>query len=130
MKSSKRSSLRYGSHNECPPGKYYLNKGISAQKYDLYISDIKGKGCSSLKGPNGSRDGIAIHGGWPEGAIGCITTHTSNYGNRKKGQTMNSIVAEIIKNIPDVNDSQKDVVLVLEKREATKNGKLWSGIIE
>lgn len=130
MKSKERSTLRYGTHNECPPGKYYLNKGTNGQKYDLYISDTKGKGSSYIKGPHGGRAGIAIHGGWPEGAVGCITTHTANYGNKKKGQPRNKIVAQIIDNIPDIEDSSKDVIIVLLERTAIKEGKLWFGIIE
>ena len=45
MTSKKRSTLRYGTHNECPPKKkYYINKGLKEQSYDLYISDTKRDG--------------------------------------------------------------------------------------
>ena len=64
-----------------------------------------------INGPDGSRSGIAIHGGWPVGAIGCLTTYTANYGNRKKDQKTNKIVTQIINNIPDLKDLSKDVIL-------------------
>lgn len=87
MTSKKRSTLRYGTHNECPPKKkYYINKGLKEQSYDLYISDTKGMGKCYINGPDGSRREIAIHGGWPVGSIGCLTTYTANYGNRKKSK--------------------------------------------
>ena len=62
----------------------HVNKGLKEQSYDLYISDTKGMGKCYINGPDGSRSGIAIHGGWPVGSVGCLTTHTANYGNRKK----------------------------------------------
>ena len=131
MTSKKRSTLRYGTHNECPPKKkYYINKGLKGQSYDLYISDTKGIGKCYINGPDGSRSGIAIHGGWPVGSVGCLTTHTANYGNRKKGQKTNKIVTQIINNIPDLEDFSKDVILVLLERNVVKKGKLWFGIIE
>ena len=37
-----------------------------------------------INGPDGSRREIAIHGGWPVGSVGCLTTYTANYENRKK----------------------------------------------
>jgi hypothetical protein len=60
----------------------HVNKGLKEQSYDLYISDTKGMGKCYINGPDGSRR--EIDGGWPVGAIGCLTTHTANYGNRKK----------------------------------------------
>ena len=131
MTSKKRSTLRYGTHNECPPKKkYYINKGLKEQSYDLYISDTKGIGKCYINGPDGSRSGIAIHGGWPVGSVGCLTSHTANYGNRKKDQKTNKIVTQIINNIPDLKDLSKDVILVLLERNVVKKGKLWFGIIE
>ena len=131
MTSKKRSTLRYGTHNECPPKKkYYINKGLKEQSYDLYISDTKGMGKCYINGPDGSRSGIAIHGGWPVGSVGCLTSHTANYGNRKKDQKTNKIVTQIINNIPDLKDLSKDVILVLLERNVVKKGKLWFGIIE
>jgi len=62
----------------------HVNKGLKEQSYDLYISDTKGMGKCYINGPDGLRSGIAIHGGWPVGSVGCLTTHTANYGNRKK----------------------------------------------
>ena len=108
----------------------HVNKGLKEQSYDLYISDTKGIGKCYINGPDGSRSGIAIHGGWPVGSVGCLTTHTSNYGNRKKGQKTNKIVTQIINNIPDLEDFSKDVILVLLERNVVKKGKLWFGIIE
>jgi len=62
----------------------HVNKGLKEQSYDLYISDTKGMGKCYINGPDGSRSGIAIHGGWPVGSVGCLTTYTANYENRKK----------------------------------------------
>ena len=62
----------------------HVNKGLKEQSYDLYISDTKVMGKCYINGPDGSRSGITIHGGWPVGSVGCLTTHTANYGNRKK----------------------------------------------
>ena len=62
----------------------HVNKGLKEQSYDLYISDTKGMRKCYINGPDGSRSGIAIHGGWPVGSVGCLTTHIANYGNRKK----------------------------------------------
>ena len=62
----------------------HVNKGLKEQSYDLYISDTKVMGKCYINGPDGSRSGIAIHGGWPVGSVGCLTTYTANYENRKK----------------------------------------------
>ena len=67
----------------------HVNKGLKEQSYDLYISDTKVMGKCYINGPDGSRSGIAIHGGWPVGSVGCLTTHTANYGNRKKVKKQN-----------------------------------------
>jgi len=64
----------------------HVNKGLKEQSYDLYISDTKGMGKCYINEPDGSRREIAIHGGGPVGAIGCLTTYTANYGNRKKSK--------------------------------------------
>ena len=89
----------------------HVNKGLKEQSYDLYISDTKVMGKCYINGPDGSRSGIAIHGGWPVGSVGCLTSHTANYGNRKKDQKTNKIVTQIINNIPDLKDLSKDVIL-------------------
>ena len=62
----------------------HVNKGLKEQSYDFYISDTKGMGKCYINGPDGSRREIAIHGGWPVGSVGCLTTYTANYENRKK----------------------------------------------
>ena len=108
----------------------HVNKGLKEQSYDLYISDTKVMGKCYINGPDGSRSGIAIHGGWPVGSVGCLTSHTANYGNRKKDQKTNKIVTQIINNIPDLKDLSKDVILVLLERNVVKKEKLWFGIIE
>ena len=64
----------------------HVNKGLKEQSYNLYISDTKGMGMCYINGPDGSRREIAIHGGWPVGSVGCLTTHTANYGNRKRSK--------------------------------------------
>jgi predicted chitinase len=125
-----RSNKRYGSSNEAPPGTYYLNKGISTQKYHIFLADTQGVGQSGISsGPDGWRDGIAIHGGWPAGAIGCLTTHTSNYGNKSREEPINPLVQELIDNIPDFdnNTDDKPVRFIIEERVATKNGRIWKG---
>lgn len=129
MKSSERSTKRYGTSNEAPPGKYYLNKGGKSQKFHIYLSDKEGVGASSIQGADGWRGGIAIHGGWSIGSLGCLTTHTSNYGNRVKAQPINPLVQKLIDNIPDFNNNSDDkpVILILEERSVTKTGTVWTG---
>ena len=134
MSSEDRSSKRYGTSNEAPPGTYFLNKEISGQKYNIYLSDSEGKGQSSIAGSDGNRGGIAIHGGWPEGTIGCLSTHTSNYGNKnpkapKKAQPTNPLVQELINNLPDfeVNNDERPVRIIIEERVATQNETVWDG---
>lgn len=129
MSSSGRSTKRYGKSNEAPPGKYYLNKGAKSQKFHIYLSDKKGVGSSSIQGVDGWRGGIAIHGGWSIGSLGCLTTHTSNYGNRIKAQPINPLVQKLINHIPDFNKNSDDrpVILILEERNATKTGNVWTG---
>ncbi|SHL80181.1 Predicted chitinase [Chitinophaga jiangningensis] len=111
------SSERYGSMNECPPGEYYLNRGIDGQKYNMYISDSPGSGSATINGPDGERSGIAIHGGWPIGSIGCLTTHTNGY---KPAQ--NALVQELHANIPELDKAVQEegvrhVRIILEPRE-------------
>ncbi|MBV7531726.1 PAAR-like protein [Chitinophaga sp. sic0106] len=118
------SSERYGYMNECPPGEYFLNRGIDGQKYNMYISDTPGPGNAIIKGPNGERSGIAIHGGWPIGSIGCLTTHSKGY---KPGQ--NELVQELHANIPELDKAVQEegvrhVKVILEPREVVS--KKWS----
>lgn len=129
MPSSGRSTKRYGKSNEAPPGKYYLNKGAKSQKFHIYLSDKKGVGSTSIQGVDGWRGGIAIHGGWSIGSLGCLTTHTSNYGNRIKAEPINPLVQKLINHIPDFNKNSDDrpVILILEERNATKTGNVWTG---
>ena len=75
------------------------------------------------------REGIAIHGGCPVGAFGCLITYTTNYGNRKSQKT-NKMVTQVIDNILNLENFLKDVILVLLVRSVIKKGKLWFGIIE
>lgn len=75
------------------------------------------------------REGIAIHGGWSIGFVGCLTTYTTNYGNRKSQKT-NKKVTQVIDNILNLENFLKDVILVLLERSVIKKGKLWFGIIE
>lgn len=126
---SGRSPKRYGIYNEAPPGIYYLNKGVKSQKYHIYLSDIQGVGSSDMIGVDEARKGIAIHGGWPDGSLGCLTTHTSNYGNRLKAEPINPLVQELINNIPDFNKNSDDrpVILILDERNATETENVWTG---
>ena len=91
--------------------------------------DNQGKGESGITAFDGWRGGIAIHGGWPEGTEGCLTTHTKNYGNIEKEQPINPLVQELIDNIPDFDDNTDDkpVRIIIEERVATKSGKIWIG---
>ncbi|NIG52845.1 PAAR-like protein [Chitinophaga sp. Cy-1792] len=113
----KHDAARYGYMNECPPGEYYLNPGLSSQKYRMYLSDTKGIGSASVSGAAGERTGIAIHGGWPVGSIGCLTTHSRGYSFHE-----NALVRELYANIPDLDivaqqDNGRTVRVILEPRE-------------
>lgn len=132
---SGRSNKKYGAGNECPPGEYFLNKHSDGQKYYIYLSDTEGVGESGISGIHGWRGGIAIHGGWSSGTVGCLSTHSKNYGGpkrAKKGLPKNTLVQELISNIPDFenNNDDRSVKIILEERKATKKGSLWYGEIE
>lgn len=130
LNAKNRSLKRYGTSNEAPPGIYYLNKGTQGQKYHIYVGDQE-RECS-IDSSDGWRGGIAIHGGFPAGTEGCLTTHMPNYGNRTKKQEINSKVKELIDNIPDFDNNTDDrpVRLILKERQVTKEGKLWYGKVE
>jgi hypothetical protein len=68
-----------------------------------------------INGPDGSRREIAIHGGCPVGAIGCLTTYTANYGNRKSQKT-DKMVIQIIENIPDPEGFKRCYFNVVKRR--------------
>lgn len=73
-------------------------------------------GMCYINEPDESRREIAIHGGWPVGSVGCLTTHTANYGNRKKGQKTNKIVTQIINNIPDLEGFKRRYFSIIRKK--------------
>ncbi|WP_143304518.1 PAAR-like protein [Chitinophaga vietnamensis] len=109
------SDKRYGDNNECPPGEYYLNKKTGGQKYQMYVADTHGIGASYINGPHGGRAGIAIHGGWPIGAIGCMTMHTDNYVN-------NPNVSALLQHLPDMDlkvqqEGTRKIRIIIEERE-------------
>ncbi|MFB6455539.1 PAAR-like protein [Chitinophaga sp. Hz27] len=120
----KHDTGRYGFMNECPPGEYYMNPGLRSQKYKMYLSDTKQVGGAYISGPNGERSGIAIHGGWPIGSIGCLTTHSKGYTF-----SQNALVRELYANIPDLDvvaqeENGRSVRVILEQR--TVDTSLWS----
>ncbi|MBV8255135.1 MAG: DUF4280 domain-containing protein [Chitinophaga sp.] len=138
VKYGKHDPARYGSKNECPPGEYYLNRGTDGQKYSMYISDTPGLGSAAISGPDGPRSGIAIHGGWPIGSIGCLTTHSSGYPTGK-----NILVRQLLGNLPELDKAvqkagERQVRIIIQPREVAvalwKNPAVgtskWTGIIK
>ncbi|WP_438710535.1 hypothetical protein ACSTS3_16935 [Aquimarina muelleri] len=158
LSASERSEKRYGTNNECPQGnKYHLvsKKDSSIDdkgRYTMYISDNDNN--RDIQGPNGFRDGIAIHEHDRKGSKGCLTLAS---GNGEPGtNTLGKIpVEELYNEIPDlflhevmkdaertddnglVHDMSIDrrpVRLILEEREViekTNNNKpYWEGFID
>ncbi|MCG8719194.1 glycoside hydrolase family 19 protein [Tenacibaculum finnmarkense] len=70
----KHSDKRYGQYNECPPGEYFLIK--EKRTYEVYIGGSINS--TLIKGPDGDRDGIAIHQYSPKDAQGCLTFVSGN----------------------------------------------------
>jgi RHS repeat-associated protein len=116
-----RSSKRYGSLNETPPGLYYLTykkSGYGQKKYQLKISDKKNG--DVINGPDGTRSGIRVHQFDPHGAEGCLTCGS---GNDK------TPVKDFIELIPSLKTNE-DVRLIIEPREVVYDPKkkIWKGI--
>ncbi|QYS87351.1 hypothetical protein JJC03_05440 [Flavobacterium oreochromis] len=126
-KYGKHSDKRYGTGNETPPGEYYLIPATPGQSYKMYISS-DGKS-PSIKGPDGNRDGVAIHQYSPKFAIGCLTTVTG-----KDTSIVNKLL-NILNDLPLKDD--KPVRIILEERkvkeEQWNNNKIgtikWTGIL-
>ncbi|RAJ75688.1 putative chitinase [Chitinophaga dinghuensis] len=136
-KYGKHDAARYGHLNECPPGEYYLNRGNGGQRYSMYISDTPGLGSAEINGPNGYRSGIAIHGGWPVGSVGCLTTHSTGYLPAK-----NMLVRQLLGNLPELDKAvqqagDRHVRIIIQPREVATvlwdktmlGTSKWSGII-
>ena len=133
------SKNRYGTNNECPPGEYYLNRGVKSQKYRMYIGDSQGLGACYIQGPagHGSRAGIAIHGSHPIGSIGCLTTHSA-----KAKFNQNALSQELFAHLPDLDtavqkDLKRPVRIIIEEREVVEEkwheeylgDTKWTGIV-
>jgi len=104
------SDDRYGSNNETPPGEYYLflsgtNGDKGGGKFQLYIGDENGS--RTIDGPDGKRQGIALHGWDPRFSEGCLTTFQSG---------SNGGVQPIINAIPDLNNDSEPVRMIIEPR--------------
>ena len=118
--SASRSSKRYSSNNEAPPGTYYLNynkKGFGTKKHKLRLSDEAGG--YIISGPEGNRYAIDIHKWSPHDAQGCLTTGC----NKSKSET------DLIDLVPSL-ENEDEVRIILEPRQAKWNkekGK-WEGI--
>ncbi|WP_438710541.1 PAAR-like protein [Aquimarina muelleri] len=108
------SEKRYGTNNECPPGdKYYLvsKKDSSVENvgaYTMYISDNNNN--RDINGPDGLREGIAIHEFTPKDSQGCLTTVTG---------TDQSKVLELYDEIPDLflHNSMKKAKMIDDEGE-------------
>jgi len=120
-KSSSRGKKRYGTHNETPPGTYwmtYSKTGYGSKKYNIKISDTKDE--DYIDGPDGKREGVRWHQYSPHDAIGCITT----------GDLSKKSVKKLVKKIPSLEDG-KDVRLIIEPREVEWNEetKRYEGVV-
>jgi RHS repeat-associated protein len=108
------SDKRYGTNNETPPGTYFLfkkgtNGDYSTGAYELYLGDKNGS--RVINGPDGIREGIAIHQYDPNDSQGCLTTCSGRETEP---------VTNIMDAIPDLNDDSQPVEIILEERSATK----------
>ncbi|MGM5630056.1 LysM peptidoglycan-binding domain-containing protein [Apibacter raozihei] len=116
-KTKGRSTKRYGSKNETPPGLYWLTyytNGIGSKGYKLKVSDTKSG--DYIEGEHGKREGIRIHHYSPHFAEGCITT----------GSNEVSSVDLFIKKIPVLKS--KSVRFIIEDRKAKYENNLYKGI--
>ncbi len=119
-----KSEYRYGTYNEAPPGEYYLFKKVKSQKYLWYLGDLEHNASIEDSESGNERTGIAIHGGYPSGSIGCLTIH--------KGKARpNELVNEFYANVPDIDnlkdEENRDVKVILEPREVENKGTWPSG---
>jgi len=108
------SQKRYGRNNVAPPGVYYLflrgtNGDVSSGKFELYLGEENGS--RIIKGLDGIRSGIAIHGWDPRFSQGCLTTF-------EKGK--NGGVQKIIDAIPDLKDDTQPVRIIIKSRPVVK----------
>ena len=105
----------------------------------MYLSESE-KG-SGINGPDGYRDGIAIHQYDRKGAIGCITTAEHTKGYPLVNELYNNVCDVYLHNkkkMKEVNMERRYVRVILEEREVTEGTwdktaygtKKWTGIIE
>ncbi|MCG8186987.1 hypothetical protein J2Q11_13275, partial [Tenacibaculum finnmarkense genomovar finnmarkense] len=122
-----KSDYRHGRGNEVPSGEHYLFKKTKGQSYKWYLGDKEHSPYILDNEGGDSRGGIAIHGGYPSGAVGCLTIHSGVYKN-------NSLVNEFYANVPDVdnlkNEKNRDVIVIIEPREVKEIGNWGSGAIK
>ena len=113
-----RSSKRYGSRNETPPGTYWLSykpEGYGKKKHRLKVADDPK--VDYIKGVDDIRWGIRIHSFSPHKAEGCLTT-----GGRKKVKDgSKSLEDQFIDKIPTLK--RKPVRFIIEPREAIEEMK-------
>lgn len=124
------SDKRYGTNNECPPGEYYLipKQKNSSQSHSMYVSE-DGKEPTIPNGPDGYRDGIAIHNWNPIYTIGCLSTV----------QYSEVLEKELRENIADLDIKDRNVRIIIEEREVTEepwtdsvvdSPTKWTGVLE
>jgi RHS repeat-associated protein len=116
-----RSSARYGSLNETPPGTYYLEyskAGYGKKLHNLKISDAKNG--DVINGPDGERSGVRIHEWSPHDAVGCLTT----------GSNDKNLVNQFIADVPSLKEKGEEVRLIIEPREAVYDAEkeIWKGV--
>lgn len=79
-------------------------------------------GSRIIKGPDGIRTGVAIHGYDPRFSAGCFTTFETG---------KNGGIPDLINAIPDLKDDTQPVRLIVEPRNAKEvernNQTMWIG---
>lgn len=150
------SKLRYGKHNECPPGdKYYLNskKDASGSSYMMYVSDSSTGSGIEIKEElkdlmDKKREGIAIHQYDRKYSVGCLTLASSKDKTPVKA-LYNAIPDLFLHNVMkkakrvdengvehNMNIERRFVRIIIEEREVTRADKthenydqyIWTGI--
>lgn len=126
-KYGKHSDKRYGRANETPPGEYYLIPAVAGQSYKVYLSS-DGKS-ASITGPDGNRDGVAIHQYSPKYAIGCLTTVSG------KDTSIVDGFLNILEDLP-LRDNRPVRIIIEERKvkeetwsDSSIGTKKWTGIL-
>jgi len=126
-KYGKHSDKRYGRANETPPGEYYLIPAVAGQSYKVYLSS-DGKS-ASITGPDGNRDGVAIHQYSAKYAIGCLTTVSG------KDTSIVDGFLNILEDLP-LGDNRPVRIIIEERKvkeetwsDSSIGTKKWTGIL-